>query len=107
LKKRITHNQTAAAQYRITASIQCWKANFCALASLPKPFPTCQKVESCMIYQSSYCIRILFLTLGNTLFSVLKQQELKQHTFEAFKLILLHRDAAVSGLSKLKKETVL
>jgi hypothetical protein len=60
-----------------------------------------------MIYQSSYYIRILFLTLSNTLFSVVKQQELKQHTFEAFKLILLHRDAAVSGLSKLKKETVL
>lgn len=27
----------------ITASIQCWKANFCALASLDKPFPTCPR----------------------------------------------------------------
>lgn len=33
--------------------------------------------------------------------------KIKQHAFEAFKLILAHRDAAVSGLSKLKKETVL
>lgn len=28
--------------------------------------------------------------------------KIKQHAFEAFKLILAHRDAAVSGLSKLK-----
>jgi len=27
----------------ITASIQCWKANFCALTSMDKPFPTCQR----------------------------------------------------------------
>lgn len=28
--------------WSLTASIQCWKANFCALASKDKPFPTCQ-----------------------------------------------------------------
>lgn len=27
----------------ITASIQCWKANFCALASFDSPLPTCQR----------------------------------------------------------------
>jgi hypothetical protein len=27
----------------LTASIQCWKANFCALASKDNPLPTCHK----------------------------------------------------------------
>lgn len=30
----------------ITASIQCWKANFCAFASFDKPWPTCTQFPS-------------------------------------------------------------
>jgi len=100
----------------LTASIQCWKANFCALASKNKPFPTCKKQltsESNITLVSNgtkgkrknsfqqnvqvpYSIRIT---------QKKKSIEKNRETLEALSLTLFHRDAALSG--KLKNEIVL